>query len=259
MGRLIVSERQNIVAIADAIRNKTGDEKELTFGEMIGAIDSISSGGIDTSDASATADDIANGKTAYINGTKVTGTFTLDEEIASQDNIISQIQTAIVGKTSNNLDTSDATASAEDIVEGKTAYVNGKKVTGAHTCSSGGVSVPELITISWECIKDSWSSSAGIATIDCAYIGINEDGVITRMIVSGNTGSVQCIPSMIEISTAEINGGAASITKVSSNNHSHIDNTVFVSSNGSDRSMIALSVGTSQHLTITCLYDEGYQ
>ena len=61
-----------------------------------------------TNDANATANDIKTNKTAYVNGTKITGQF-------------------------NGVDTSDANAGTGDIKTGKTAYVNGSKLTGTFT------------------------------------------------------------------------------------------------------------------------------
>ena len=146
--------------------------------------------GVDTSDATATAKDIAKGKTAYVQGQKITGklyeytkgktknyfttgsenvTFERDsnrdlinitipwmgnDEIMRIDSYIklgadatlfgdataadvisgktftSKAGLKLTGTNTNDADTSDATATADDIAKGKTAYVQGAKVTG---------------------------------------------------------------------------------------------------------------------------------
>lgn len=60
------------------------------------------SSGIDTSDATATAADMLSGETAYAKGEKITGTFTIDSELTTQDNLISQIQTALQNKAAGS-------------------------------------------------------------------------------------------------------------------------------------------------------------
>ena len=148
--------------------------------------------GTDTSDATATAKDIARGKTAYVQGEKVTGTLyeyvkgeklemwvlaggsqylivnkrgnicismphELNDEIlrigctielgadpslfgdavaadvAKGKTMTSAAGLKVVGTNTNDADTSDATATAADIAAGKTAYVQGAKVTGKLT------------------------------------------------------------------------------------------------------------------------------
>lgn len=46
MRELIITERSNIVSIADAVRSRTGETQEITLSEMIDDIDNINDGGI---------------------------------------------------------------------------------------------------------------------------------------------------------------------------------------------------------------------
>ena len=165
----------------------------------------ILDGGIDTSDATATSKDIKEGKTAYVNDEKITGTLQqadtdwalngiTDEPISVElktgnpDYIQMKFKRSgtdiVVGGSSNvtanmsqetmavvsnitpdkiksgevilgiagnyiGLDTSDATATADDILKNATAYVNGTKVVGNVADYRDGTITPSDADIEW--------------------------------------------------------------------------------------------------------------
>ena len=125
-------KEETLQEIAQAVRNKTNETGEIVVSELADKINNIEDGGeLDTSDATAAAADIFAGKTAYVDGEKITGTFIIDDELTEQNDLISQISTLVVTKANPpSIDTSDATATTGDILSGKTAYVDGEKITG---------------------------------------------------------------------------------------------------------------------------------
>lgn len=112
--------------VAAAITDKGVDTaSNASFDDMANNIKNISSSGgdiptdpnfVNTGDATAIADDILSGKTAYALGQKVYGTHVCE----------------------GGIDTGDATATPYDILKGKTAYVKSSKITGVLSVNSSG-------------------------------------------------------------------------------------------------------------------------
>ena len=96
--------------------------------------------GTGTGDGTAAAGDILSGKIAYVDGKKITGSMTNQGAKSSSLNCGASYTipkgyhngSGIIKANSLSSQTS-ATAVAADIVSGKTAWVNGRKITGTYT------------------------------------------------------------------------------------------------------------------------------
>lgn len=84
-----IATTEQFTATANAIRAKMSTTATIMWNEATGFADDINniSTGVDTTDANATTGDILDGKTAYVNGEKITGSLTAMTS--------AQIQTAV--------------------------------------------------------------------------------------------------------------------------------------------------------------------
>ena len=131
--------------LVDSINNKTGSSltSNSTVDEMAAIINSIKTLEQATADANATASNILVDKTAYVNGTKVTGTMPNKGAVTASLNcggsytIPAGYHNGSGKVTANSLASqTQANATASQILSGKTAWVNGNKITGTATIES---------------------------------------------------------------------------------------------------------------------------
>lgn len=140
----IITDKSNIIAIANAVRNKTGNNKGMSLN---GIIDEITFGRFNLPELKneGTAEDLVLGK-ELINdeGEVVTGTnpyakVETDAVVDEQTDIINQIASVLEGKASGDgVELPELTnpGTAADLVIGKELIDgNGNVVVGTHECS----------------------------------------------------------------------------------------------------------------------------
>ena len=220
-------------AIKQALVNK-GKNPSDVLSTYAGLISELTN----TEDATAAAADILKGKTAYINGMKYTGTIpskaaatitpgTTDQSIAAgqylsgkqtiagdADLVSANIKAGknifgVNGKPSV-VDTEDGTAAAAHILSGKTAYVNGSKVTGnipskAAATITPGTSDKEIAAGQYLSGKQTIAGDADLISANIKA-GKNIFGVNGKGSVVDTEDAIAAAADIIKDKTAYVNG-----------------------------------------------------
>ena len=159
---LIKGETLN--TIANGVRNVSGVNKELTPSSMAEIMSSLSVTGVDTFDATAVSNEIFANKTAYVDGEKVTGTFSIDNELNTLDTLINDISKALEGKAAggeSNLQSKTITpTTSQQTVKPDSGYDGLSQVT-VNAMTTATQATPSISVSSSGLITASSTQSAG--------------------------------------------------------------------------------------------------